>query len=209
MSWMSQNCPSADGKRVTARAAGSLVATITTTRTIDRKWVLKRFLRSAGWLSGRISISRNASSACPRMQPLHGNGWRRSEARFGGKYWNAESSTDDRARTGSTTEIGRERHGCGGLNIPEWIRTTNLRLRRPTLYPVELRGRKANLTIRHAATRPNYRFRTTFDWHVESTSSKRLLCQEILPVAAVARKKRIRGASGANRVGIDLLRCSP
>ena len=27
------------------------------------------------------------------------------------------------------------------LSIPEWIRTTNLRLRRPTLYPVELRGR--------------------------------------------------------------------
>ena len=26
-------------------------------------------------------------------------------------------------------------------SIPEWIRTTNLRLRRPTLYPVELRGR--------------------------------------------------------------------
>ncbi len=26
------------------------------------------------------------------------------------------------------------------VNIPEWIRTTNLRLRRPTLYPVELRG---------------------------------------------------------------------
>ncbi len=27
-------------------------------------------------------------------------------------------------------------------SIPEWIRTTNLRLRRPTLYPVELRGRR-------------------------------------------------------------------
>lgn len=25
-------------------------------------------------------------------------------------------------------------------STPEWIRTTNLRLRRPTLYPVELRG---------------------------------------------------------------------
>ena len=24
--------------------------------------------------------------------------------------------------------------------IPDWIRTSNLRLRRPTLYPVELRG---------------------------------------------------------------------
>src|SRR5262245_4718197 len=27
-----------------------------------------------------------------------------------------------------------------GLSIPDWIRTSNLRLRRPTLYPVELRG---------------------------------------------------------------------
>jgi hypothetical protein len=28
----------------------------------------------------------------------------------------------------------------GACSIPEWIRTTNLRLRRPTLYPVELPG---------------------------------------------------------------------
>src|SRR5262245_22223790 len=29
----------------------------------------------------------------------------------------------------------------GQESIREWIRTTNLRLRRPTLYPIELRGR--------------------------------------------------------------------
>ena len=29
--------------------------------------------------------------------------------------------------------------------IPDWIRTSNLRLRRPTLYPVELRGRMVEL----------------------------------------------------------------
>ena len=26
------------------------------------------------------------------------------------------------------------------MSIPEWTRTTNLRLRRPALYPIELRG---------------------------------------------------------------------
>ncbi len=30
--------------------------------------------------------------------------------------------------------------------IPDWIRTSNLRLRRPTLYPVELRGQKGDKT---------------------------------------------------------------
>ena len=32
------------------------------------------------------------------------------------------------------------RKSLSALNIPDWIRTSNLRLRRPTLYPVELRG---------------------------------------------------------------------
>ena len=31
------------------------------------------------------------------------------------------------------------------LSIPDWARTSSLRLRRPTLYPIELRGLISNL----------------------------------------------------------------
>ena len=42
---------------------------------------------------------------------------------------------------GPTLQKFRNSRALGTVSIPEWIRTTNLRLRRPTLYPVELRGR--------------------------------------------------------------------
>lgn len=43
------------------------------------------------------------------------------------------------------------------MSIPEWTRTTNLRLRRPALYPIELRGPETQNTFnrrhRQACTR--------------------------------------------------------
>src|SRR5579862_7671183 len=45
-------------------------------------------------------------------------------------------------------------------SIPEWVRTTNLRLRRPTLYPIELREqmwKSQNVTVRAASGEVNCR----------------------------------------------------
>lgn len=50
----------------------------------------------------------------------------------------AAAPSDDNAKFPASTETITARE-----NIPEWARTTNLRLRRPTLYPIELRGRAA------------------------------------------------------------------
>jgi hypothetical protein len=76
-----------------------------------------------------------------------------------------ERDTKSQRPRGQSGEKRRDRAtDCGSLppdlrprmpsqSIPEWIRTTNLRLRRPTLYPVELRGRESAGSSEQGAAR--------------------------------------------------------
>ena len=108
----------------------------------DPPWVCRAWARDRANAALRRARSRTMSDVSPRFP------FRADDGKSAGE-------TESRGNEDRTTPVGRASGGkpsharacgvqCPNWNAPGRVRTSNLRLSRPVLYPIELRGRTEN-----------------------------------------------------------------